>query len=156
MFWGEDPVTVFTLDNVVVVEPLDTLGILFSPVFTVQIYCREVIFTVIFTVLDSFPVTILFSNFVIFLNIENFDRLNNFHRLSLFNSFDGFKKIASDNFNFIVGLQGEGGEGKRGRWRETLHIGRRNCWRGEVLRGKVAPEQLLLWRFILTITNLKI
>ena len=111
MFWGEDPVTVFTLDNVVVVEPLDTLGILFSPVFTVEIYYREVVFTVIFTVLDSFPVTILFSNFVIFLNIENFDRLNNFHRLSLFNSFDGFKKIASDSFNFIVGLQGEGGEG---------------------------------------------
>ena len=69
MVRGENPVTVRTLFLLFIdypvfstgVESVNTLGILFGPVFTVDINCREVIFTVFnsltifFTVFDSFP-----------------------------------------------------------------------------------------------------
>ena len=86
-------------------ESANTGGILFSPVFTVNINCWEVVFTAAFTVFNnSLPVTVLFSNSGDFTNCD----LGN-------GSFKSF-------LNLREGLQG--GEGKRGRWRETLHTGR--------------------------------
>ena len=57
--WGENPVTVVTLRLLyidlirviaTVMESANTGGILFSPVFTVNINCWEVVFTAAFTV----------------------------------------------------------------------------------------------------------
>jgi len=59
MVWGEDLATVFTIHNLsTVVEPLDTFSKLFSPIFTVDIKCRKVIFRVIFRLFNSLPVAI--------------------------------------------------------------------------------------------------
>ena len=47
MVWGEDLATVFTIHNLsTVVEPLDTFSKLFSPIFTVDIKSRKVIFRI--------------------------------------------------------------------------------------------------------------
>ena len=89
-------------------ESANTGGILFSPVFTVNINCWEVVFTAAFTVFNnSLPVTVLFSNSGDFTNCD----LGN-------GSLKSF-------LNLREGLQ-QGGEGKMGRWRETLHTGRRD------------------------------
>ena len=78
--WGENPVTVGTLRLLyidlirviaTVMESANTGGILFSPVFTVNINCWEVVFTAAFTVFNnSLPVTVLFSNSGDFANCD--------------------------------------------------------------------------------------
>ena len=57
MIWGKYPVTVFTINNVV--KPLYMFIKLFVPVVTADVNCWKVIFTAIFTILDSFPITFL-------------------------------------------------------------------------------------------------
>ena len=60
MVSGEDLITVFTVHNLsTAVEPLDTFSKLVSPIFTIDINCRKVIFKVIFTLFNSLPVTII-------------------------------------------------------------------------------------------------
>lgn len=60
IFGSEDFITVFTIhDSSALVEPINTFSKLIGPIFTVDIDCREVIFKVIFTLVDSLPVTII-------------------------------------------------------------------------------------------------
>ena len=114
MVWGENPVTVGTLcflhiDVIrvvaTVVESTNTGGKLLGPIFTVNINCWEAVFTANFTgftsdftVINCLPVAVF----------TNYDLVGS-------GSFESFPSLRE-------GLQG--GEGKRGRWRETLHIGR--------------------------------
>ena len=91
-------------------ESANINGKLLSPVLTVNINSWEAGFTVIlaagFTVFNNcLPVAVFFSNFGDFTN----------YALVGSGSFKSFPSLRE-------GLQG--GEGKRGRWRETLHIGR--------------------------------
>ena len=119
MVWGENPVTVWTLcflyiDVIQIVatvmESANTDGKLLGPILTVNINCWEAVFTVIFTgftadftVLNNcLPVAVFFGDFT------NYDLVGS-------GSFESFPSLRE-------GLQG--GEGKRGRWRETLHTGR--------------------------------
>ena len=93
-------------------ESANTHGKLFSPVLTVNINCWEAAFTVIltadFTVFNNcLPVTVFFSNF------DNFTN----YALVCSGSFKSFPSLRE-------GLQR--GEGKGGRWRETLNTGRKD------------------------------
>ena len=73
MLGGEYPFTVFTIDNIsIAVELPNTFGILFRPVFTVEVNCWKVIFTVILTVIDCFPITVL--QLINFFGLSNFNR----------------------------------------------------------------------------------
>ena len=110
MVWGENPVTVGTLcflhiDVIrvvaTVVESTNTGGKLLGPILTVHINCWEAVFTANFTdftVINRLPVAVF----------TNYDLVGS-------GSFESFPSLRE-------GLQG--GEGKRGRWRDTLHIGR--------------------------------
>ena len=91
-------------------ESANTNGKLLSPVLTFNINCWEAAFTAIltadFTVFNNcLPVAVFFSNFSDFTN----------YALVGSGSFKSFPSLRE-------GLQR--GEGKRGRWRETLHTRR--------------------------------